>query len=99
MQILTANHQTEPGDPFGKDRGRTKGAEGDYNPTGRTTISINVDPSELPETKPPKSIHGMVYGPWHICSRGLPCLASVRDSVPNSVEICCPMEVDVKGVG
>jgi hypothetical protein len=30
-----------------------------------------------------KSIQGLVCGPWHICSRGLPCLASVGEDVPN----------------
>jgi hypothetical protein len=39
-----------------------------------------------------KSIHGLVQGPWHICSRGLPCLASVGEDAPNSVETWGPME-------
>ena len=30
-----------------------------------------------------KSIQGLVCGPWHICSRGLSCLASVGEDVPN----------------
>lgn len=29
-----------------------------------------------------------VPGPQHIGSRGLPCLASVREDAPNPVEIC-----------
>jgi hypothetical protein len=41
MQIFTAKHQTEPGDPNGRARGRTEGAIGDCNPIGRTTISTN----------------------------------------------------------
>jgi hypothetical protein len=40
MQILTSNHRTEPRDPSGKVRGRTKGAEEDCNPIGKT-ISTN----------------------------------------------------------
>jgi hypothetical protein len=32
MQILTANHQTEPRDPNGRVRGRTEGDEGDEKP-------------------------------------------------------------------
>jgi hypothetical protein len=41
MQILTANHWTEPGDLNGRVRGRTEGAEGDGNPIGKTTVSTN----------------------------------------------------------
>jgi hypothetical protein len=41
MQILTANHWTEPGDHNGRVRGSTKGAEVGCNPIGRTIISIN----------------------------------------------------------
>jgi hypothetical protein len=41
MQMLVAKHQTKHGDPNGGDRGRTEGAEGVYNPIGRTTISTN----------------------------------------------------------
>jgi hypothetical protein len=53
MQILTANHWIEVGGQYGVGvRGRTEGAEVDSNPTGRTTMSTNPDPSELPETKP-----------------------------------------------
>jgi hypothetical protein len=41
MQILTTNHQTEPGAPNGRVRGRTEGVEGKCNPIGRTKVSIN----------------------------------------------------------
>ena len=41
MQILTANHWTEPTDPHGRVRGRIEGAEGVCNLIGRTTISTN----------------------------------------------------------
>jgi hypothetical protein len=40
----------------------------------------------------PKSIPGLVWGSWHICSRGLPCLASGWKDVSNPIEIWCPME-------
>jgi hypothetical protein len=40
MQIVTANHLIEPGHLNRRARGRTEGAEGDYNPLGRT-ISTN----------------------------------------------------------
>jgi hypothetical protein len=42
----------EVGDPFGRVRGRSEGAEGDCNPIGRTTVPTNLDPSELPGTQP-----------------------------------------------
>jgi len=41
MQAFTANHQIEAGDPNGRVRGRTEGAEGDCHPIVRTTISTN----------------------------------------------------------
>jgi hypothetical protein len=41
MQILTANHRTEPGDPNGRLRGRNEEAEGDCNLRERKTISTN----------------------------------------------------------
>jgi hypothetical protein len=49
MQILTDNHWTEVGDPYG--RVRINRAEADGNPVGRPTVSTNSDPWELPETK------------------------------------------------
>ena len=53
MQILSFYHETEVGDFYGRVRGRIEGAEGDSNPIGRTTVSINQDLSEFPKTKPP----------------------------------------------
>lgn len=47
MQILTANHWTEPGNPNGRVRGRAEGAEGDHNLIGRTTASINWAPQSF----------------------------------------------------
>jgi hypothetical protein len=52
MQILTANHWTQVGNPYGRVRGRIKGTEGDDDPIRRPTMSTNLDPWELPETKP-----------------------------------------------
>jgi hypothetical protein len=58
MQILTANHWTEPRDPSGRVR-ETEGAEGDCNPIGRTTISTNqTTQSSQGLNHQPKSIHG-----------------------------------------
>jgi hypothetical protein len=44
MQIHTAGHQNELWDYNGKVRRRTKGAEGDCNHIGRSTILINWTP-------------------------------------------------------
>jgi hypothetical protein len=41
MQILRANHGTEPGDLNGTARGRSEGAEVDFTPIGRTSLSTN----------------------------------------------------------
>jgi len=57
MQILTAIHWTEAGDPYGRIRGKIEGTEWDGNPIGRTTESTNLDPGELPETKPQAKEH------------------------------------------
>jgi hypothetical protein len=78
MQILTAIHWIELGDPSGGVRGRTEGAEEGWNPIGRTTISTNQTPHiSQGLSHQSKSIHELVHGPSYICSRGLPCLASV----------------------
>jgi hypothetical protein len=57
MQILTAKHCTEVEDPYGKVSGRIEGAKGDHNPIGRTKVSTNLDPWELPETELPTKEH------------------------------------------
>jgi hypothetical protein len=44
MQMLAAKHWTEHGDPNGRVRGRTEGAEGVCNTIGRTTVSTNQTP-------------------------------------------------------
>jgi hypothetical protein len=49
MQIVTANHWTEPRDPNRRVTGRTEVAEGDCNPIGKTTISINWTPQNSQE--------------------------------------------------
>jgi hypothetical protein len=64
-----------------------KELKGIATPMGRTTISTNSDPSELLETEnQPKSIHRLACGPQHIHKKGLPCLVSVGEDVPNPVE-------------
>jgi hypothetical protein len=47
----------EVGDSYGSIRGWSEGAERAGNPIGRTTVSSNLDPSELPETKPKSKGH------------------------------------------
>ena len=48
---------------MGRARGRTEGAEGDCNTIGRTTITTNWIPPELPGTKPPTKEHTWMR-PW-----------------------------------
>jgi hypothetical protein len=53
MQILTADHWTESGEPNGGIRGRTEGAEAVCNLIRRTTTSTNQTPHpKLPGNKP-----------------------------------------------
>jgi hypothetical protein len=72
MQILTANHQTEPGDPFGKDRGRTKGAEGDYNPKVRSISTNQTTQNFQGFNNQPKITQRGIHDYSYICSRGWP---------------------------
>jgi hypothetical protein len=41
MQILTANHLTEPRDTYERVRGGTEGVQGDCNTIERTMVSTN----------------------------------------------------------
>jgi hypothetical protein len=54
---LTANHWTGVRDPYERARGRIDRAEGDCHCIGKTTVSTNPNPSELPETKPKTKEH------------------------------------------
>jgi hypothetical protein len=50
------------------------------NPIGTLSVLTNLDPWNLSENKPlTKSIYRLVQDPQHICSRGLPHLASVDE--------------------
>jgi hypothetical protein len=62
IQILTGNHRTEFGDPYGKVRGRTEGAERVGNPIGKLAVSRNPEPWEPWEKQShqPKCIHRLV---------------------------------------
>ena len=57
--------------------------EEDVSLIGRTIVSTNLDPWKLSEPESPiKSTHGLVLGPQHLCSTGLPSLVSKRKAVP-----------------
>jgi hypothetical protein len=43
--------------PCGRDRRRIEDPQGYGNPTGRPTVSTNLDPWELLETEPPTKEH------------------------------------------
>jgi len=55
MRMLGANHWTELVDSNGGVREKNEGAKGICNPVGRTAVSTNQTPPELPGTKPPTS--------------------------------------------
>jgi hypothetical protein len=72
MQILIANHWTEPRVPNGGDRGRTEGAEGDLNPIGRT-ISTNLTTQSSQGGNKPQTnqrVYMALDMDTYICSRG-----------------------------
>ena len=74
-QKLTLDHCTEVGDPYSWIRIRIEEAEKENKP---------IVCRDLPETEPPtRSIQELVWGPWHICTRGLPGLASVGEDMLN----------------
>jgi hypothetical protein len=89
MQIFTANYWTEVGNPYGRVRGMIERTEGDGNPIGRPTVSINPDPWEPPKTKSPTKEHKGTGPRLLACkySRGLPFLVTVGEDAPNLVEI------------
>jgi hypothetical protein len=87
-QVLTPDHWTEVRDLYAWIRGRIEEAEREIDPIGRPAVSTNPDPRELSDTEPPtRSIHRLVQGPWHICTRGLPGLASVGEDTLNHQKI------------
>ena len=72
--------------------GRIERAEGNSNFIGRPTLSSSLDFLEDLLSYQPKSIHGLVLGPWHLCSRGLPFLGSVGEGASIFVKNLCPKE-------
>lgn len=95
IQTFPAKHFTEVRDPYG--RVGIEGTEGDDNLIGRTRVSTNLDPWELPENtkkvggKPPTKEHTQarlgLSPPPPPCRRRLTCLASVGEDAPNPIEI------------
>ena len=81
--MLTANHWTDHPVPNRGVRGSTKGAEGDCNPTGRTTISTNHYPKSCQGLKhQQRSTHGSSC----IYCRGWPCHASMGGEVLSPIK-------------
>jgi hypothetical protein len=86
--MLAAHHQNELGNPNGRVRGRTEGAEGDCNPIGRATISTNWTlQSSQGLNHQPKSTHGGTHGSNYICNKGLPDMASRGGKALGPVEV------------
>jgi hypothetical protein len=74
MQILTANHRTEPRDSSGRVRGRIEVAAEDCNPIGRTTISTNLTTQSSQGLNHPPTKEYTWRNPWlqpHIAKDGL----------------------------
>jgi hypothetical protein len=64
-QLPAANHWIEVRDPYGRIKRKIEGAEEDLNPIGITTVSTNMDSSELPETTTPTKEHKWIgLWPW-----------------------------------
>jgi len=87
MQIFALNQWNEAADPSGWIREKLEEAKEEANPIGGPAVSINPDPWDLSALHhQPGSIHQLIRGPWHIYSRGLPSLGSVREDAPNPQE-------------
>jgi hypothetical protein len=60
MQMTTDKHWKKVQDPYKRVKGRIEGPEGDDNPTGKPTGSINLNPWGLPEIESPPKEHKRV---------------------------------------
>jgi hypothetical protein len=89
MQILIANHLTEPREHNGKVRGRTEGAEREYNPTGRTISTIWTTQISQRLSHQPKSTDRGIQGSRYICSREWPYLTSMGGETLGPMELWC----------
>ena len=92
MQILTANNWTEPGDLNGRDRGRTEGAEGDFNPIARMISTCWTPQRSQGLNHQPRSINAGIHGSHYIYRRGLTSVG-VEVLVP-----VAPVKQDARGV-
>jgi hypothetical protein len=84
MQILTANHWTEPRNPNGRVTGRTEGAEGNCNSIGRTISTDWITQSSQGLNYQPKRT--LLHGSSYICSKGWPYLAFMGGKALGLVE-------------
>ena len=95
--LLTASHWAEHGDLNGGVRRRTEGAEGIYNPIGRTTISNRSTQNSQGLNYQPKCTYWGIYGSSFVCSRGWPYLTSVGGEALSSVKARCPSVGEFEG--
>jgi hypothetical protein len=66
---------------------RTKRADGDCNPIGRTMVSTNLSTQSSQRLNPqPKSTHGGIYDSSYICNRGLSYLILMGGEALDTVE-------------
>jgi hypothetical protein len=63
MNIFTAHHWSESGNPCGRVRRRIEGGEGVCYSIERTIVLTNLDTSEFPETKSKSKEHAWA-GSW-----------------------------------
>jgi len=82
----------EAADPCGWIRGKLEEAEEEGNPVGGPAVSIWISETSQTLDHQAGSIHQLIWGPQHLCSRGLPGLGSVRENVPNPQDTGGPRE-------
>jgi len=97
MSMLAANHWTEHRDPSGGVREKIKGAEGVYNPIGRTSISTSQTPPELPGTKPLTNEYTW-RDPCMTPAAGWDCLASIGGKALGPVKSHFPQVGECQGI-
>ena len=79
-----------PRSSFGK---KLEEREEEGRPMRRPIVSSDLEIWDLSYTEPPmKHIHYLIWGPWHIYSRGLVSLASVREDAATPWESWNPKE-------
>ena len=87
MQVLSTNHSIKIWDKYGKVKGNTEGNEGTATPQEEQQCQLTQNhQSSYRLSQKTSSILGLVHDPKNMCSRGLPCMASVGEDVLNPVE-------------